>query len=322
MEAEPGFDGTGCDSVRFLMSANAGEAPGRISRIASGGELARIMLVMKDVLTERAGAETLVFDEMTRAFPAWRPARGGEARAHIAHEAGDLRDAPAADSRDGGRALPCRETRVWGQDLYGRDARWDREGRVRELARLHGGDNITDTTLASAAEQLDAACEYKKEGKENDLRRKSRRTEKHPQLRAERGRSPGRADRPGRGDGQAASSAFGGGLRCGEACGAYAGAVLCLGMTVGADGMGKPGGPVAIAAKELADEFKAKFGAIRCSDLMDLSGGDKSVCKRLLRLVRRPRRRDGEGSGVRPGRITSAAGPERTGFPGNKITRS
>ena len=80
------------------------------------------------------------------------------------------------------------------------------------------------------------------------------------------------------GTAKAASSAFGGGLRCGEACGSYAGAVLCLGMTVGADGMGKPGGPVAIAAKELADEFKAKFGAIRCSDLMDLSGGDKSVC--------------------------------------------
>ena len=44
LEGEPGFDATGMDEVRFLMSANAGEAPGRISRIASGGELARSCL--------------------------------------------------------------------------------------------------------------------------------------------------------------------------------------------------------------------------------------------------------------------------------------
>ena len=52
------------DEVRFLMSANAGETPGRISKIASGGELARIMLVMKDVLSERDGVPAMVFDEI------------------------------------------------------------------------------------------------------------------------------------------------------------------------------------------------------------------------------------------------------------------
>ena len=74
------------------------------------------------------------------------------------------------------------------------------------------------------------------------------------------------------------STGFGGGLRCGEACGAYCGAVLALSMTLGADGMGKPGGPVAVAAKELSTQFKEKFGAIRCEDLLALSGGDHSVC--------------------------------------------
>lgn len=49
-------------------------------------------------------------------------------------------------------------------------------------------------------------------------------------------------------------------------------------MTLGADGMGKPGGPVAVAAKELSTQFKEKFGAIRCEDLLALSGGDHSVC--------------------------------------------
>ena len=71
---------------------------------------------------------------------------------------------------------------------------------------------------------------------------------------------------------------MGGGLRCGEACGAYCGAVLAIGMTVGADGMGKPGGRVAMATKQLAAEFKEKFGAIRCEDLLAMSDDDHSVC--------------------------------------------
>lgn len=77
---------------------------------------------------------------------------------------------------------------------------------------------------------------------------------------------------------KALSTSLGGGLRCGEACGAYCGAVLAIGLTVGKDGMGKPGGPVAEAVKAFSDEFKEKFGAIRCEDLLGKSGGDHSVC--------------------------------------------
>ena len=69
---------------------------------------------------------------------------------------------------------------------------------------------------------------------------------------------------------KALSTGMGGGLRCG--------AVLAIGMTVGADGMGKPGGRVAMATKQLAAEFKEKFGAIRCEDLLAMSDDDHSVC--------------------------------------------
>ena len=61
-EKEPGPDG--CDAVRFLMSANAGEDLKPIARIASGGELARIMLALKNVLAEQESIGTLVFDEV------------------------------------------------------------------------------------------------------------------------------------------------------------------------------------------------------------------------------------------------------------------
>ena len=166
VEAEPGFDGTGCDSVRFLMSANAGEAPGRISRIASGGELARIMLVMKDVLTERAGAETLVFDEIDEGVSGVAAQRVAEKLAHISRTRQVICVTHLPQIAAMADAHFHVEKRESGGRTYTAVTPLDREGRVRELARLHGGDNITDTTLASAAEQLDAACEYKKEGKE------------------------------------------------------------------------------------------------------------------------------------------------------------
>ena len=61
---EPGFIATGADQVRFLMSANAGEELGRISKIASGGELSRIMLAMKNVFAENDPVNTMIFDEI------------------------------------------------------------------------------------------------------------------------------------------------------------------------------------------------------------------------------------------------------------------
>ena len=59
-----GFDASGLEDVRFLLSANAGQAPGRLSHIASGGELSRIMLAMKNVLRASADPEVLIFDEI------------------------------------------------------------------------------------------------------------------------------------------------------------------------------------------------------------------------------------------------------------------
>ena len=160
---EPGFDATGCDTVRFLMSANAGEEPGRISRIASGGELARIMLVMKDALTERSGPDTLVFDEIDEGVSGIAAQRVAEKLAHISRRKQVIcvthlpQIAAMADTHF------HVEKRVEGGRTYTAVVPLDRDGRIREIARLHGGDNITDTTLKSAAEQLDAASEYKRE---------------------------------------------------------------------------------------------------------------------------------------------------------------
>ena len=72
------------DEVRFEMSANAGEKPGRISKIASGGELSRIMLAMKNVLAENDTVETMVFDEIDTGVSGIAAQRVGEKLASLA----------------------------------------------------------------------------------------------------------------------------------------------------------------------------------------------------------------------------------------------
>ena len=163
MSGEPGFDETGMDEVRFLMSANAGETPGRISKIASGGELARIMLVMKDVLSERDGVPAMVFDEIDEGVSGIAAQRVAEKLARLSRKKQVIcvthlpQIAAMADTH-----FLIEKTERDGR-TYTRVTPLEREGRIRELARLHGGENVTETTLASAAEQLDAAYKYKEE---------------------------------------------------------------------------------------------------------------------------------------------------------------
>ena len=78
IDNETGFDANGCDVVRFLISANAGEEPGRISKIASGGELSRIMLAMKTVFSKNDVVETMVFDEIDSGVSGIAAQRVGE----------------------------------------------------------------------------------------------------------------------------------------------------------------------------------------------------------------------------------------------------
>ncbi|MBR1659720.1 MAG: DNA repair protein RecN [Oscillospiraceae bacterium] len=156
-----GFDATGCDEVRFLMSANAGSAPGRIAHIASGGELSRIMLALKSVFAENDAVGTLIFDEIDTGVSGITAQRVGEKMGMLSKRRQLLcvthlpQIAAMADSHY------CIEKREKGGMTYTTVTALDHEGRVRELARLHGGDAVTDTTLKSAEEQLAAAERFK-----------------------------------------------------------------------------------------------------------------------------------------------------------------
>ena len=158
---EYGLGATGSDEVWFLMSANAGEKPGRINRIASGGELARIMLALKNVLSGERDTGVMVFDEIDSGVSGVAAQRVGEKLSKLARGRQVLcvthlpQIAVMADAH-----FEIRKS-VSGGRTFTQVTELDFDGRKKELARLSGGENITDTTLESAAEQLAAAEEFK-----------------------------------------------------------------------------------------------------------------------------------------------------------------
>lgn len=153
----------GRDDVRFMMSANAGETPGRIAKIASGGELSRVMLAMKTVLSENDPVESMVFDEIDTGVSGIAARRVAEKLAAIASKKQVIcvTHLPQIASMADVHFVISKE--VTDGRTYTKVERLDKSGRRLELARLTGGDVITDNTLKAAEEQLEAAEKWKKE---------------------------------------------------------------------------------------------------------------------------------------------------------------
>ncbi len=161
MGGSPGFGPKGADEVRFLMSANAGEAPGRISKIASGGELSRIMLGLKTVFGQNDPVPTAVFDEIDTGVSGVAASRVGEKLALTGRYRQVLCVSHLAQIAAMADSQYLIEKSERGGRTYTTVTELDRPGRRREIARLIGGDNITDITTASAEEQLSAADAWK-----------------------------------------------------------------------------------------------------------------------------------------------------------------
>ena len=144
----------GADAVAFYMSANAGEALKPLSKVASGGELARIMLAMKNVLAERDHVNTLIFDEVDTGVSGRAAQKVAEKlRAVAAHkQVLCVTHLPQLAALANTHLLIAKGERDG--RTYTTVTPLDIEGRKRELARIIGGTNITETTLKSAEEML------------------------------------------------------------------------------------------------------------------------------------------------------------------------
>ena len=144
----------GADAVAFYMSANAGEALKPLSKVASGGELARIMLAMKNVLAEKDQVGTLIFDEVDTGVSGRAAQKVAEKLRSVASHKQVLcvthlpQLAALADTH-----LLIAKSERSGR-TYTSVTPLDVEGRKKELARISGGTNITETTLKSAEEML------------------------------------------------------------------------------------------------------------------------------------------------------------------------
>lgn len=161
--AEKPLDATGMDQVRFLMSANLGEELKPINKIASGGELARIMLAMKNVLSEQDHVATMVFDEVDTGVSGRAAQKVAEKMARISRHKQVLcvthlpQLAAMADTHfsvEKGEANGRTFTQV---------RQLDRKQRQMELARLTGGAQVTETMLQGAEELLSQAEKFRAE---------------------------------------------------------------------------------------------------------------------------------------------------------------
>ncbi|MGE4277812.1 MAG: DNA repair protein RecN [Lawsonibacter sp.] len=158
---EDGMDPTGMDQIQFLMSANVGEALKPIQKVASGGELARIMLALKNVLAEGDGIGSLVFDEVDTGVSGRAAQKVAEKMADVARHKQVLCVTHLPQIAAMADAHFSVEKGERGGRTYTKVERLDCQGREGELARLMGGGSVTDVLRQSASELLVRADEYR-----------------------------------------------------------------------------------------------------------------------------------------------------------------
>ena len=154
-DKRPRLSPAGCDKVEFQISTNPGEPLKPLAKIASGGELSRIMLALKCVLLGAEGIPTLIFDEVDTGI-------SGKTAQKIGFKLGELAKDPqvlcithsAQIAAYADNHLKITKSEVDGRASTGVTA-LDYDGRVSEIARIMGGAEITGSVINSAKEMIE-----------------------------------------------------------------------------------------------------------------------------------------------------------------------
>ena len=144
----------GYDKIEFLISANPGEPPKPLAKIASGGELSRIMLAIKDVIAKNDTVDTLIFDEVDTGVSGKASRKIGLKLKSVSNSCQVICVTHSAQIASVADAHFLIEKRYDNDKTYTGVQPLDFEGRKRELARIMGGLEITDNMLNSAEELL------------------------------------------------------------------------------------------------------------------------------------------------------------------------
>jgi DNA repair protein RecN (Recombination protein N) len=151
----PRLTSTGIDRVEFLFSANLGESPQPLARIASGGELSRVMLAMKTVLAEQDRVPVLVFDEVDAGIGGAVAEVVGKRLRHLGshgHQVFCITHLAPIAAQAQQHFVVTKGTK--GGRTVTQVEQLDKAGRVAEVARMLGGETITPTIRSTAAEML------------------------------------------------------------------------------------------------------------------------------------------------------------------------
>ncbi len=149
----------GCDSIEFLISTNLGEPPKPISKIASGGELSRMMLAIKNVLSNKDNVDTLIFDEVDTGISGSAAQKVGLKLKEVSRTKQVLCVTHLAQISALGDAHYLIKKNVENDRTFTKVEKLDYEGRKYEIARIIGGVQITDITLNHADEMLKMGLE-------------------------------------------------------------------------------------------------------------------------------------------------------------------
>jgi DNA repair protein RecN (Recombination protein N) len=154
---EAGWGAAGADGVRFLISTNPGQTPGALAKIASGGELSRLMLALKVVLVGGSPVPTLVFDEVDSGIGGATAAAVGERLARVADQVQVLlvTHSPQVAARGAAHLRVAKATKDGRAET--RVERLDGDARREEIARMLAGETVTEAARAAADSLMGAA---------------------------------------------------------------------------------------------------------------------------------------------------------------------
>ena len=144
----------GSDVIEFLISTNPGEEPKPLSKIASGGELSRIMLAIQNVLSAKGNVQTMIFDEIDTGVSGSEAERIARKLHSVSRQHQVLCITHSAQVASYADAHYKISKEVVDGMTYTRVHKLDHEGRVMELARIIGGEKITELQKQSAEEML------------------------------------------------------------------------------------------------------------------------------------------------------------------------
>lgn len=148
---------TGPDNIEFLISPNPGEALKPLAKIASGGELSRIMLAIQNVLSANDNVGTMIFDEIDTGVSGSAAEKIAKVLKSVGQKSQVIcitHSAQVASYADNHFVV---EKKVQNEKTYTYVTPLDRDGRIKEIARIIGGVNITELQLKSALEMIDSA---------------------------------------------------------------------------------------------------------------------------------------------------------------------